>query len=188
MRKEWNNSEERPVDPDERRQDRRSEGHGPRGRDRSRRGFRRHEGGRGGPGETRHIRREGDQADHDPAEGQAMNASLHATEWFDPDWLEAMGVEMGDDGITAQRAATARVLIVVGSPEEWSLPGEEVDETLRMIGMLAWTRRRPEREGSLLEQLATATVRTVQWMLENPLATFWSASARAPWVRRRRGD
>lgn len=154
-------------------------------------------GGRKGP-ERRPSHRHHESGSHqDGASGdEAQSTRPSGPEWFDPAWLHAMGAESDMNGHDATDAgATApgsrgprpvRIMIVVGDAREWALPGAEMDEALRTMGMLAWPRRRSIRTGTLLEQLDESDRTRREWLRANPFAVFWAATLRTRPGRRRR--
>ncbi|MBX3315264.1 MAG: hypothetical protein KF902_00215 [Phycisphaeraceae bacterium] len=104
-------------------------------------------------------------------------------EWFDPMWLRATGAQLNDDGSVTRTGAP--VLVLLASPSQTASPGEELDEVMRVFGMLAWPRPRRFRAGTLLEQMRRAEGVRRAWLEENPLAGFWAMTARTGPRRRR---
>jgi hypothetical protein len=96
-------------------------------------------------------------------------------EWFDRNWLRANGAATNEAGDVV-RVGSA-VLVLLASPAELAIPGQELDQSLRSRGMLSWTRRRPSRAGTLMEQLTRAEANRKAWIEANPFAVFWAATA-----------
>ncbi len=108
-------------------------------------------------------------------------------EWFDRNWLRANGAATNEEGDIV-RVGSA-VLVLLASPAELAIPGQELDESLRSRGMLSWARRRATRAGTLMEQLTQAEANRKAWIEANPFAVFWAATAIArPTTRRRRSS
>lgn len=104
-------------------------------------------------------------------------------EWFDPMWLRANGARLNEDGSVTRTGAP--VLLLLASPTQTASPGEELDEVMRVFGMLAWPRHRRHRVPTLAEQMLGADRARKAWMVSNPLATLWAATARTGPRRRR---
>lgn len=105
----------------------------------------------------------------------------------DVEWFEGAFAAEADDATEDARGGHSvwRVLIVVGSPNDWAAFGEGSDEMLRWSGMLAYARRRRVRVGSLLEQLSADEEAKRALQEAFPLARLWAATVRIGGARRR---
>ncbi len=127
----------------------------------------------------------GDGPEFSSESGAPSDGTPVGPEWFDSRWLRANGAVRTDSGDIVRIGAP--VLVLLTKPGDTASPGEEMDEALRGFGMLAWPRRRPTMVGTLLDQLQRADRSRRQWIVQNPFAAFWAATARSG-PRRRRGS